>query len=87
MNESIGSVECGIKMFVRLYACVRAKSFQLCLTLRPYGLQPAGLFCPWDSPDKNTGVGCHALLPGDLSDLGTKPTTHVSSIGRWVLYH
>ena len=33
MNESIGSVECGMKMFVRLYACVRAKSFQLCLTL------------------------------------------------------
>ena len=20
------------------------------------------LFCPWDSPGKNTGVGCHALL-------------------------
>ena len=22
------------------------------------------LFCPWDSPGKNTGVGCHALLWG-----------------------
>ena len=22
----------------------------------------ARLLCPWDSPDKNTGVGCHALL-------------------------
>jgi len=22
------------------------------------------LLCPWDSPDKNTGVGCHALLQG-----------------------
>jgi len=20
--------------------------------------------CPWDSPGKNTGVGCHALLQG-----------------------
>ena len=20
------------------------------------------LLCPWDSPDKNTGVGCHFLL-------------------------
>ena len=21
--------------------------------------QPTGLPCPWDSPGKNTGVGCH----------------------------
>ena len=30
---------------------------------------------PWDSPGKNTGVGCHALLQGDLSDPGIKPTS------------
>ena len=24
--------------------------------------EPTRLLCPWDSPDKNTGVGCHALL-------------------------
>ena len=24
---------------------------------------PARLLCPWDSPGKNTGVGCHVLLP------------------------
>ena len=28
----------------------------------PYGLQPARLLCPWDSPGKNTGVGGWALL-------------------------
>ena len=28
----------------------------------PYGLQPAKLLCPWNSPGKNTGMGCHALL-------------------------
>ena len=22
------------------------------------------LLCPWDSPGKNTGVGCHAVLQG-----------------------
>ena len=33
-------------------------------SLRPYGPWPARLFCPWDSPGKNTGVGCHFLLPG-----------------------
>ena len=31
-------------------------------SLRPRGLQPARLLCPWDSPSKNTGVGCHSLL-------------------------
>ena len=29
-----------------------------------YGLQPTRLLCPWDSPGKNTGMGCHALLQG-----------------------
>ena len=24
--------------------------------------QPTSLLCPWDSPGKNTGVGCHFLL-------------------------
>ena len=28
-------------------------------SLRPYGLYPARLLCPWDSPGKNTRVGCH----------------------------
>ena len=46
---------------------------------RPHGLQPARLLCPWDSPGKNTGVGCH------FPDPGTKP--RVSCIGRQVLYH
>ena len=31
-------------------------------------LQPRGLYCqapcPWDSPGKNTGVGCHFRLQG-----------------------
>ena len=31
-------------------------------SLRPHGWQPARLLCPWDSPGKNTGVGCYATL-------------------------
>ena len=31
-------------------------------SLRPRGLYPTRLLCPWDSPGKNTGVGCHCLL-------------------------
>ena len=33
-------------------------------SLRPHGLQPARLLCPWDFPGKKTGVGCHFLLQG-----------------------
>ena len=28
------------------------------------------LLCPWDSPGKNTEVGCHALLQGIFPTLG-----------------
>ena len=28
-------------------------------------LKPHGLLCPWNSPGKNTGVGCHSLLHTD----------------------
>ena len=35
-------------------------------SLQRHGLWPARLLCPWDSPDKNTGVGCHALLRGSF---------------------
>ena len=31
-------------------------------SLQPYVLKPSRLLCPWNSPDKNTGVGCHVLL-------------------------
>ena len=40
-----------------------AKSLQSCLTLcDPIDGSPPGSPCPWDSPGKNTGVGCHFLL-------------------------
>ena len=31
-------------------------------SVRPHRRQPARLPRPWDSPGKNTGVGCHFLL-------------------------
>ena len=33
-------------------------------SLQPHGLLPTRLLCTWDSPGRNTGVGCHALLQG-----------------------
>ena len=47
-----------------LQSAVRAKSPQSSDSLRPRGLHPTRLLCPWDSPGKNTGEGCHALLQG-----------------------
>ena len=31
-------------------------------SVRPHRRQPTRLLCPWDSPGKSTGVGCHFLL-------------------------
>ena len=39
-----------------------AKSLQSYPTLQPHRQQPTRLPLPWDSPGKNTGVGCHFLL-------------------------
>ena len=46
-------------LYVRLCVCsVVSNSLQL------HGLQPTRLLCPWDSPGKNTRVGCHFFLQG-----------------------
>ena len=44
----------------------------------PNSLQRARLLCPWDSPGKNIGVGCHALLQGIFLTQGSNP--HLLSI-------
>ena len=40
-------------------------------SVRPHGLQPTRLLSPWDSPGKNTGVGCQALLQGIFPTQGS----------------
>ena len=42
-------------------------------SLQPHGLQPIRLLCPWGSPDKNPGVGCHFLLQGIFLTQGLNP--------------
>ena len=42
-------------------------------SLRPHGLQPTRLLCPWDYLGKNTGVGCHFLLQGIFPSQGSNP--------------
>ena len=52
-------------------ACMCAKSLQPCPTLcNPMDYSPQ-LLCPWDSPGKNTGVSCHALLHGIIPTQGS----------------
>ena len=49
------------KAFYFVLKWIEVKVTQLCLTL----CNPVDyLLCPWDSPGKNTGVGCHFLLQG-----------------------
>ena len=53
-------------------AYMHAKSLQSCLTLcNPIDCSLP--VCPWDSPGKNTGVGCFALLQGIFLIQGSKP--------------
>ena len=50
------------------------KVTQSCLTLcNPMDCSPPGSSVHGDSPGKNTGVGCHALLQGNLSNPGIEP--------------
>ena len=53
-------------------------------SLRPHGLYPTRLLCPWNFSGKNTGVGCHSLL------LGIFPTQELNPglpHCRWILCH
>ena len=38
-----------------------------------HGLELTRLLCPWDSPGKNTGAGCHFLLQGIFPTQGLNP--------------
>ena len=54
-------------------------------SLQCCGLYLARLLYPWDSPGKNIGEGCHALLPGIFLTQGWNP--HLLHWEAWVLYH
>ena len=49
----------------------RASRSVLSDSLRTHGLWPAKLLCPWNSPGKHTGVGCHFLLQGIFPTQGS----------------
>jgi len=54
--------------------CVHAKSLQSCPTLcMPMDCSPPGSSIHGDSPGKNTGVNCHALLQGTFQTQVSNP--------------
>ena len=59
---------------------MRVKPFQLHLTFWD-PTEPARLLWPWDSPGKNTGVGCYAPLQGIFSTQGLNP--HLLCLLHW----
>ena len=60
-----------------------AKLLQLILTL----CDPRDCSPLWDSPGKNTGVGCHALPKGIFLTQGWNPHLLSSCIANQILYH
>ena len=51
-------------------SCIQSESERVSVSvvsdsLQPHGLQPTRLLSPWNSPSKNTRVGCHSFFPGD----------------------
>ena len=49
-------------MLGKLDCCCCCVASVVSNSVRPHRQQPTRLPCPWDSPGKNTGVGCHFLL-------------------------
>ena len=60
-------------LYNALHVCCVLSRFIVSNSVQPYGLQPTRLLCPWDSPGKNTGVGCDALLQGIFPTQGLNP--------------
>ena len=55
-----------LKLCAQSFSCVR-------LFATPWIIQPARLFCQWDSLGKNTGVGSHCFLQGIFLTQGIEP--------------
>ena len=64
-----------------LHACVCAKSLSYPTLCNPMDCNPTRLLCPWDSPSKDTEVGCHALLQGIFPTQGLN--RHLLHLLHW----
>ena len=67
----------------RYYKCMH---IQLCPTLTPWTVA-CGLLCPWDFPDRNTGVGFHSLLQGIFPTQGSNLHLLFPALAGGFFYH
>ena len=67
----------GSRRQCHVLSCVSCVQF-LC---NPMDCSPPGSYVHGDSPDKNTGVGCHALLQGIFLTQGSNP--HLLCLMHW----
>ena len=74
--ETMRTLLTGYACMLSCFSCVRH-----CETPTDYSLP--GFLCPRDSPGKNTGVGCHALLQRTSLTQRWNPGLHC----RQILYH
>ena len=66
----------GIKIFVQMHVLSRVHLFAT-----PWTAACQALFCPWDSPSKNTGVDSHFLLQGIFQTQGSN--LHLFCLLQW----
>ena len=67
----------------KMYECCVLSHVQLCDPTRL--CNPTRLPCLWNSPGKNTGVGCHSLLQGISPTQGSFSNQNVWGAARAVL--
>ena len=80
-NFSVYGMILQTRILACMCVCVCDKSLQSCPTLcDPMDCGMPSSFVHRDSPGKNTGVGCHALLQGNLPD----PEIEPGSPALWV---
>ena len=72
------------KQYVCVCVCVCVSCSLVSDSLWPHELLSARLLFPWDSPDKNTRLGCHSLLQGIFPTQGSNPGPLPC---RQILYH
>ena len=90
------SLCCSPEMVTALFVssmCMLSRFSHVQLFVTPWTTVHQAPLCPWNSPGKNTGVGCHALLQGIFStQISKNPgnqthVSYISCIGRQVHYH
>ena len=62
MDLQVGLLVLLLSRFSRVRLCATRQMAAHQAPVRPDRWQPTRLHRPWDSPGKNTGVGCHFLL-------------------------